>query len=522
MSEKTKAQEIIKNGAITGVAGDIANCHGSAIKEHLVAYNGIDNENGIKLHDSLKSISQHKINPDHKYSNMKQGAGYAAEVKDTARVNAERAIKGDPTKKVRTDDLGKVNDQRVDHYDVDKNGHIIEGSGSQMKFVGKTPEEAFDKLRSKKYDKYFESDNKMDVPSDYYDGILKAADKQLEKLNKQLEAQTEKGNPEQIEKIKQQIERCEKIKKNVRKSKVSTKDAEFARAHPMLSTAGDVIKVANRAGLESAAVGAAIGGTTSIVKNVVALIKDNKELDEAAKDVVKDTAGAAGTAYVTGAGGALIKGFAQNSSKAAIRNLAKSPLNLPATIAAFTVNSTKKIAAFVNGKITGEECVNQLQEDGVGTIGAMYGSFYAVNFVGTTALAGTGLKVANLFAGMAGGMIGYAVASACYSVLSYIFEKDARLAREERIRVEQECEQHIVLIKAYRSQLNDMINQYLKDKMEVFNDSFDAIKSSLCIGDIDGFISGSNKITEALGGQVQYSDKKGFDALMNSNKAFEL
>ena len=67
-----------------------------------------------------------------------------------------------------------------------------------------------------------------------------------------------------------------------------------------------------------------------------------------------------------------------------------------------------------------------------------------------------------------------------------------------------------------------MINQYLKDKMEVFNDSFDAIKNSLCIGDIDGFIAGSNKITEALGGQVQYSDKKGFDALMNSNKAFEL
>lgn len=516
MSEKSKVQKIAENGAITGVAGDVAKRYGDAIKGHLVAYNGIDNENGIKLHDSLKSISQHKINPDYKYSNMKQRAGYAAEVKETARVNAERAIKGDPTRKVRTDDLGKVNDQRVDHYDVDKNGHIIEGSGSQMKFVGKTPEEAFDKLRSKKYDKYFESDNKMVVPSDQYDGIIKAADKQLEKLHKQLESQTEKGNPEQIEKIKQQIERCEKIKKNVRKSTVSTKGAGSAAAHPLLSTAGDVIKVANRAGLESAAVGAGVGGTVSLVKNLVACIKGDKESEEAAKDVAKDTAGAAGTAYVSGAGGALIKGFAQNSSKAAIRNFANSPLNLPGTIATFTVNSAKKIYAYFDGKITGEECVNQLQEDSIGTIGAMYGSCYVAG------LFGTGVNAVSLFAGMAGGMIGYAVASACYSALSYIFEKDARLAREERIRVEQECEQHIALIKAYRSQLNDMINQYLKDKMEVFNDSFDAIKNSLCIGDIDGFIAGSNKITEALGGQVQYSDKKGFDTLMNSNKAFEL
>lgn len=516
MSEKSKVQKIAENGAITGVTGDVAKRYGSAIKEHLVSYNGIDNENGIKLHDSLKSISQHKINPDYKYSNMKQRAGYAAEVKDTARVNAERAIKGDPTRKVRTDDLGKVNDQRVDHYDVDKNGHIIEGSGSQMKFVGKTPEEAFDKLRSKKYDKYFESDNKIDVPSDQYDGIIKAADKQLEKLHKQLEAQNEKGNPEQIEKIKQQIERCEKIKNNVRKSTVSTKGSGSAAAHPFLSTAGDVIKVANRAGLQSAAIGAGVGGTVSLVRNLVAYIKGDKEPEEAAKDVAKDTAGAAATAYASGAGGAMIKGFAQHSSKAAIRNFAKSPLNLPGTIATFTVNSAKKIYAYFDGKITGEECVNQLQEDGIGTIGAMYGSCYVAG------LFGTGVNAASLFASMAGGMIGYAVASACYSVLSYIFEKDARLAREERIRVEQECEQHIALIKAYRSQLNDMINQYLKDKMEVFNDSFDAIKNSLCIGDIDGFIAGSNKITEALGGQVQYSDKKGFDALMNSNKAFEL
>lgn len=516
MSEKSKVQKIAENGAITGVTGDVAKRYGSAIKGHLIAYNGIDNENGIKLHDSLKSISQHKINPEHKYSNMKQRAGYAAEVKDTARVNAERAIKGDPTRKVRTDDLGKVNDQRVDHYDVDKNGQIIEGSGSQMKFVGKTPEEAFDKLRSKKYDKYFESDNKIDVPSDQYAGIIKAADKQLEKLHKQLEAQTEKGNPEQIEKIKQQIERCEKIKNNVRKSTVSTKGSGSAAANPFLSTAGDVIKVANRAGLQSAAIGAGVGGTVSLVKNLVAYIKGDKESEEAAKDVAKDTAGAAGTAYASGAGGALIKGFAQNSSKAAIRNFANSPLNLPGTIATFTVNSAKKIYAYFDGKITGEECVNQLQEDSIGTIGAMYGSCYVAG------LFGTGVNAVSLFAGMAGGMIGYAVASACYSALSYIFEKDARLAREERIRVEQECEQHIALIKAYRSQLNDMINQYLKDKMEVFNDSFDAIKNSLCIGDIDGFIAGSNKITEALGGQVQYSDKKGFDTLMNSNKAFEL
>jgi hypothetical protein len=58
-----------------------------------------------------------------------------------------------------------------DHVEIDAQGNIISGSGSQMKFVGSSPEAAVDRLASHNFEKYLDADAKIDVPSDYYDGM---------------------------------------------------------------------------------------------------------------------------------------------------------------------------------------------------------------------------------------------------------------------------------------------------------------------------------------------------------------
>ncbi|MDY6375619.1 MAG: hypothetical protein SPL69_05840 [Succinivibrionaceae bacterium] len=102
--------EKLEDAALAGGAAETVRRYGSAIKEHSVAYYGVDNEAGVRLTKGLKSISESKINPDFADSNIKQQAGFSAEVKSTARGNAENIIRGRSTRFRRTDDLGMVND----------------------------------------------------------------------------------------------------------------------------------------------------------------------------------------------------------------------------------------------------------------------------------------------------------------------------------------------------------------------------------------------------------------------------
>ena len=62
--------------------------------------------------------------------------------------------------------------------------------------------------------------------------------------------------------------------------------------------------------------------------------------------------------------------------------------------------------------------------------------------------------------------------------------------------IESVCNEHMRMIREYRLEIEKIINQYLSNKLEVFNESFKGIKNALEIGDVDLFIESTNKITE--------------------------
>ena len=70
------------------------------------------------------------------------------------------------------------------------------------------------------------------------------------------------------------------------------------------------------------------------------------------------------------------------------------------------------------------------------------------------------------------------------------------------------------MIREYRAQLETMIADYLQKTGEVFHEAFDGIKSAWEIGDVDGFISGANKITAALGKEVLFETQEECDKMM--------
>ena len=507
--EKIKLdKEAIERAALSGSNAEIVQRYGSAVKEYVTIYNGVDNETGKVLQKSLKSVSKSKVNPEYAKQNIKQQAGFSAELMDTANTNADNIINKNPTRKVRADDVGKVNDQLYDTLQLDANGKIIEGSGTQIKFVGNSPEDALKKLASKKFEKYYDNDVPVEVPSDYYDKIISSADQKIKELEQQYEKQISLGKTETAEKTKAQIAKYKKIREGTKKSTVSNKEAMIARTKPTIATAKKIGKVSNQAGIEAAKVGAVVGGATSVVQNVVSLVKGEIDAEEAAKNVAKDTGKAAAFSYGSGFAGAAVKGIMQNAGSEYVRALSKT--NLAGTAVNVAVTSTKVISKYVKGEIDGVECVENLGKEGVGLIASSMG-----------ATIGQALIPIPVVGAMVGSMVGYAISSASYDVLKSALEEE-KLSKEERQRVEKECEEQIALIREYREELEKLISQYLTEKVTVFHDAFDGIKAALDLGDIDGFIIGANMITKNLGNEVQFESMQEFDEIMNSDISFKL
>lgn len=500
--EKKDKRKTLENVALTGASAEVVQRYGSAAKEHLVAYSGVDNETGMQLKKGLKDIAESKVNPENEYANLKQQAGFAAENKYTARENAERIINKDKTRVVNTDTKGSGSyNQLYDHYIIDKNGNII--SAEQMKFVGNSPEACFKLLASKKFQKYIDADAKITVPSDYYDGVIKEADRQIAELEKKLEY-AKANHTDQVENIQEKLNKYKKLRRSIKNSNVSTKEALFAKQHPKLSTATDIAKISHRAGLEQAKYGAAIGGTVSIIQNAVALCKGDIEINEAGIAVVKDTTKAAVTSYAIGAAGSALKGVMQNSGSSVVRSISKT--NLPAALVTTAVEAGKTLKKYISGEIDGLECLEELGEKGTGMVSsAMF------------ATAGQMLIPIPVVGATVGAMVGYALSSACYKVLVDSL-KEARFAHEERLRIEKECAEVIKMLEEYRKEMNEVVNKYMTEHTAVFNSAFSKMEEAIGMNDIDGFISGANLITKKLGGKVRYNNFEEFNAFMESDE----
>ena len=492
------------SATVAGSAIGTVSRYGSGVKEHLVALSGADAETGTPLTRSLRGISRSRVNPNDVERNLKQQAGFSAEVKEVARRRAEEAIAGRNPSTTRTDDIpGHVNDQFFDITSkVDANGNLIPGSSAQVKFVGSSPHGAVDKMLGGTYQKYIDHDCKMIVPSDFYDGMKADLEERMKSLRQQVARLESDGRTEAAAAKRVQLEKCKKLRRNLVRSKVSNAEAMEARTHPVMSTAEDIARVSLRAGLEQAKMGAAIGGGVSIVRNVVSLCKGEKEVADAVKDVVCDTAGVATLSFATGAAGAAIKGSMQNAGSRMVRALSKT--NLPAYIVTATWEAGKTLKDYFTGKIDGVQCLEQLGEKGAGMVnGAMFAA------IGQVAIP------IPVVGALAGSMVGYALSAASYHVLTDSL-KAAKLARARRIQIERECAEAIKMLKQYRAELEEGIARDLKARRLFFDQTFDAIKSAIGANDIDGYILSTNDITEAFGGKPLFKDMAGCDALMAS------
>ena len=521
-SKQEECEDQLLRVGLAGAQAEIVQRYGSAAKEHIVAYTGKDNETGQELAKGLKDITKSKLNPNDRERNIKQQAGFAAEVKTVAREKAEKIIQGDrdrTSKVTRTDDMikqpdgrghtiGGSNEQLYDIAEVSPDGSYIEGTGRQLKYVGKDPESCYSKLMGEKFDKYRNADISIEIPSDFYDGVQQKLKVRKQDLKKQITDAKRKGDLPRIQKHQEQLERVEKTETLLRKGKLTNAEAVEARVHALKSTAKDIVNVSHRAGIESAKYGILIGGGFSIVRNCVAYASGDKELEDAILDVAKDTATSGAISYGTSFVGSSLKSLMENSPSEVVRSLSKT--NLPGVVVTVAVNAATTLKRYYDGEINGVQCFEELGEQGVGMISSA-----------VFATIGQAVIPIPVIGGMIGGMFGYAIASASYGTLLNAL-KEANLAAQERAYIEQACEEQIQLIQEYRREMEKLIAEYLTTNMEVFHDAFSGIKSALEIGDVDGIITSSNQITEALGKKPLFNNMDELELLMAGNTPIKI
>ena len=285
-------------------------------------------------------------------------------------------------------------------------------------------------------------------------------------------------------------------------------EAVFARLHPGLSTTIDIAKISHRAGIQTAETAAIIGGSVSIVKNLVSVCKGESEPKEAVINVAKDTASTTAVGYGTGFVGTALKSVMQNSKSQYVQALSKT--NIAGTLVAVSVSVTKTLTRYFKGEIDGVECLETIGEQGTGMVAsAMF------SLIGQIAIP------IPVVGGMIGGMLGYALSSASYGILTQSL-KDEKLAREERIQIEKACEEYINMIREYRSEIEKLISEYLSESMDIFRESFTGIKNALVIGDVDWVIESANTITESFGGKASFSSMDEFNSKMLMGSTFKL
>lgn len=516
--KKDEEENLIRSG-IAGAAYETVQRYGSAAKEHIVAYSGVDNEKGIKLQKSLKTIKNQKTNEEYAFSIKQQKAGWAAEVIDTANSNEKYIIEGDYKRKIRHDDLPNMpaNHPLYDHVEINVEGDIIAGSGTQMKFIGAArtnpnasgnAERSINKLLSPKFQKYIDNNVKIEVPKDEYPQMIIKANEKAYLLEKQLDAAKKQGRTADAIEIEKKLENVKKLRKNLKPSTLTRKESLEAVDMPRLSTVKSITNIAHKAGMQTATTSALIGGSAALIRNFVDLYKGEVEAGEAAKNIVKDTAESAAVGYGTGFVGTAVKAQMQSSKSEFIRAISKT--NVAGTIVSVAVSASKTLKRYFSKEIDGTQCLEELGEQGTGMLTS---SMLAV--VGQAAIP------IPVVGGLIGGMLGYALSSASYSVLLTSL-KEAKMAHEERLAIEKACEEHIQMIKEYRAEINAVIEKYLSETIEVFNESFDGINNALAIGDVDWFIESANNITKAFGGKNSFENLEEFRTQLLSDEVFEL
>ncbi|ATA22357.1 hypothetical protein EDC48_10232 [Gibbsiella quercinecans] len=496
-----------RNRTVTALSGDeLVKRFGSASAEYLKNYRGVDNETGQRFAKGLADVATHKVNPDYATKNIKQQAGFSAEIATTSRDNAEAIINGNTLRTMRSDDLQEYgrNHNVVDRVKI-QNGVIVEGSQSQMKFVGDHNQLLKDIAKDDgKFSRY--RGVKLELPSEQYKGAAEHCRTQASTLREQANKVEAAGKQDVADKLRREADNYDQIAGNVCDSGLTTEKAIFYRENPKIATAMDIARTSHRAGIEGAKTGGVVGGAISLVVNIFNVAQQKKALGEAVEDIAVDAVKAAALGYGSAFAGSAIKAGLQQSEKQTLRAIAGT--TAPSLAVNICLSLGISIKCYINDEIDEAELLNDIGEKGAGMLSS-----------GMMAALGQIAIPIPVVGAAIGGMIGYTLSSMFYqSALEAA--RGVTLSRERLAHIsaiETEARAHIVQQQALLDEFTAReIPQLRNDTQRLF----EVISGGS--DNINDLAFAINDFATLLGTQLQFQTMPEFEGFMDSDKPLML
>ncbi len=497
--EKKQKYSNITDATIMGSTSEESVLYASANREHL------------SVLDKLEEISKRKINPNYINQNINQQAGFSAELKEQAHVNAQNILMENGERLVQYDNLSvdqkaqigerfpdyatpNKNHELVDYVRVDRNGNVIANTLTQSKFVGRNGAECFEKFLSKDYEKYLKNGMKMKIPKDFFGDFQKEANIKIKSLESQIAKQKSFGDFQKAAKLEERLQKCKTIKANTRPASITKKEAIEARLNPKLSAAKDVTNLSHQAGMNAMPTGALIGGGVSLVTNVWECVVNGKDPKKAIKHTALATLKGGALSYGSAFASSSLGGLMQSSANKIIQSLGKGLM--PRMIVGAGVATCKVFIDYFRGKIDKAELLKRLGKANTSLLSS-----------GAMAVAGQALIPIPGVGALIGGFVGTVMSKTFYDA-SLKTLKEAKEMHQKRIEIEKECRESIRLLEAYQNQFNEVFERYFHETTKFFNQSFDELERALYAGDADLAIGVNNKIQEWLGQELLFDNKQ--------------
>ncbi|HCE2428474.1 TPA: hypothetical protein NGU10_000888 [Vibrio parahaemolyticus] len=486
--------------------------HGSANAEFLKGLRGVDHESGVVFDRSLRKVSQSKVNSEFLEQNLKQQSGYSAEIASVSRKNAQSIAEGSQARYSRSEDLSSFgkNHPVVDIVEL-VDGNIT--SEAQMKFVG---DNKLDTLLNKIADghnksgkndlsRYLEVDE-LQVPTEQVERAKEICKERANNLRSQAKILRNKGKEKLAAQKEQVADNYNKLEKKVSDSGLTSKEAMEYRLDPEKMTAKDIARTSHNAGVEGAKFGAAIGGSISLIANLIAASSGDKELSEAAIDIVVDTTLSAGVGYTSAFSGSALKGIMQQSTSEYTRAL--STTALPALAVSVCIACASSIFSYASGEIRETEL---LQNIGGSASGMLSSSMFST--VGQLAIP------VPILGGLVGGMIGYTLSNLFYQGF-FASLNDAKRSQEQLELIRSKCLVAKQLATAYQYQLDEIFSKKISQLNNAKEQLFSALNQPNA--NVNQLCDDINLFALLLGKELQFKTQHEFDTFMSSNETLKL
>ena len=99
---------------------------------------------------------------------------------------------------------------------------------------------------------------------------------------------------------------------------------------------------------------------------------------------------------------------------------------------------------------------------------------------------------------------------------------ELNIAREERIRVEEECAVRVRFLREHEAEMEVVVEQYMTQRLKTFVGNSDLLEEAFAENDADTFLSASAQIQKQLGWNETISSQDQFDAVMLSEEPLKL